>query len=174
MTTGTEHLRTGEILSPAELGEKTHAFITDIVTKLQGVPEFGNALRRDFFGRNIPGIGRDLSHVYFERKGEFYGWVISYHAEPKRFRAREYDPSIILSINKFKADPNLPRDQAAGDQVESVYLTTAFTENTDGKILRFTGGSARVSDEKGHEYEREMALEKIPGILADLFAPIKI
>lgn len=176
MTTKAEQGTTEEILSPAELGERTHGVITDIATKLQGVPEFGNALHKAFFGRSFRKDDRNiLDHVYFE-KGK-YGYSIDFQAAPRRFGPEEigsYTPSIRLTIHKYKKldDETL---ESPAEPVASAYLTTAFIEDQNGKILNFTYGDASVEDSYWNDkYKDAAALEKMPEILRDLFAPIKL
>ncbi|MBI2613478.1 MAG: hypothetical protein HYW62_01800 [Candidatus Levybacteria bacterium] len=165
MTTRAEQLRTGEVLSPVELGKKTHAIIINVATKLQEVPEFRNALYDAFFNTNLAFEGRNIDRIRFQKGGYIYG--IAYKAE-RSHSVSKGDPSshVSISLSIIKNPVAFPRNLLYVD------LTTEFDE-THGEISQFTDGTARVQDASLDVREGAGALEKMPKILGDLFTPIK-
>lgn len=172
MTTNAEHPRTGETLSPAELGERTHAAIADIAAKLQGVPEFGAALQRRFFGITSSTSREDVREGVYFQKGQYW-WLIHSNffkdASPFNYKGG-HRSGISLKIGKYN-----PESQAISpvNKVCEVDLHAGFTVDQDGKILEFKHGSTTVEDGKD-KYLGSAALEKLPKFLNDLFVPAKL
>lgn len=164
MTTRAEQHRTGETLSPAELGKKTHAIITDVVTKLQEIPEFGNALHNTFFSTNPTDTGRGIGTVKFQKGDYTYG--IAYKAKRSRSVSQYSTSYISITLSITKNPAAFPNNRRDAD------LRTEFDE-AHGKILEFIDGTARVQ-KNNSVYEGARALEEIPEILEDLFTPIKL
>lgn len=171
MTTSAER-RTGtaEVLSPAELGKRTHAVITDIATRLQGVPEFGDAVRKAFFDRsNDEGVKH--TDVYF-KKGD-YGYNVRFRAKPRRFAPdliQDYNADMYLIIMKYEYQPKLLMPKIIGE----VSLATEFTENQDGNISKFRNGRAYIGNRVEEGSRDAAALEKVQEFLGDLLAPVKL
>ena len=97
-----ETASTGEILSAAELGQRSHEAIQGMVGNLLTMPEFMTALGKTFFGRSFPHGGRAIiADGVFFRKGQFgYRIVSDSIAEAIAFRQEfQKNDSSILSNN---------------------------------------------------------------------------
>lgn len=167
MSTETRPVGT-ETLSDVEISKKAHETMADLASRILTTPEFTAALGKGYFRRNIT-----HPDVYFEKNGVEYR--VYYKAEPNRFESRyiqNYDATISLSVDKYD-----PKQETDGNhkQIGSVNLYTYFTEDQNGEVTNYRGGSISVEDETGSEQQNSAeALGLIPQVLSDFYQPIKL
>lgn len=153
MSARAERITTPEAVEAAEtMGRRTHEAITGMATNLLAVPEFTDALARDFFRRShdihSTHSRNEIPSVYFQRGG--FGYLVEWASN--RFRPIHHDEpertqDLIrsgLTVTKYD-----PREQADGwhKKIAKLSLETDFMEGENGEILRFVNGSAKIEQD---------------------------
>lgn len=175
MVVQSERQASGEQLSRPEEARIAHETATDLANRFPGIPEFSAALSRTFFGRNFGNGGRKIiADGVFFNMGD-HGYHVSYRGEPLRFSSsevRDYDASIRMEVVKYGKKP-IEGVNVRRPIVASLYLSSSFTEDQDGKVKEYKTGGVNAEDGSG-KYQGLEAVAKISENFGELYSSFKL